>query len=237
MVDPRTEILGQSVLGRDIKRKIFSKTTGNKHLLIIAGVHGDEAEGLHLVKQFEAMCLTADQHPCHIHLIPCLNVDGVHASTRVNARGVDLNRNLPTQDWGGIGHDRVHENDVPADHEARYFPGHRPASEPENQILQKIIEERMWHAVISIHSYRHPMVNYNGGHSQAVAAEIANVCGLPAKDDIGYPTPGSLGTWVGVEKKVPCITLELKRGMTATCDYTPFVNGLWQACKWIARVG
>ena len=29
------------------------------------------------------------------------------------------------------------------------------------------------------------------------------------ESSIGYPTPGSFGTWAGVEKKIPTITLEL----------------------------
>ena len=33
-------------------------------------------------------------------------------------------------------------------------------------------------------------------------------------DDIGYPTPGSLGTWAGWERKIPTITLEIERDST-----------------------
>ena len=31
----------------------------------------------------------------------------------------------------------------------------------------------------------------------------------PVEGDIGYPTPGSFGTWAGIEKNIPTITLEL----------------------------
>ena len=34
--------------------------------------------------------------------------------------------------------------------------------------------------------------------------------------DIGYPTPGSFGTYTGIERNVPVITLELPEGL----DYT-----------------
>lgn len=32
---------------------------------------------------------------------------------------------------------------------------------------------------------------------------------MPLQESIGYPTPGSFGTWAGVEKGIPTITLEL----------------------------
>ena len=33
--------------------------------------------------------------------------------------------------------------------------------------------------------------------------------GYPAKGSIGYPTPGSMGTWAGIDRKIAMITLEL----------------------------
>ena len=37
--------------------------------------------------------------------------------------------------------------------------------------------------------------------------------GYEAKDNIGYPTPGSLGSWAGIDRQIPMITLELPRKM------------------------
>ena len=39
--------------------------------------------------------------------------------------------------------------------------------------------------------------------------KISEITGYPVKPSIGYPTPGSFGTWAGLEKKIPGITLEL----------------------------
>jgi protein MpaA len=39
--------------------------------------------------------------------------------------------------------------------------------------------------------------------------------GYPIKGDIGYPTPGSFGTWAGIEKKIPMVTLEIESGAHA----------------------
>ncbi len=45
-----------------------------------------------------------------------------------------------------------------------------------------------------------------------MAERMSAVCGLPVKDDIGYPCPGSMGTYYGWERELPVITLELPRG-------------------------
>ena len=33
--------------------------------------------------------------------------------------------------------------------------------------------------------------------------------GYPIEESIGYPTPGSFGTWAGIEREILTITLEL----------------------------
>jgi protein MpaA len=45
-----------------------------------------------------------------------------------------------------------------------------------------------------------------------LAELLAKYNGYPVTGDIGYPTPGSFGTWAGVEAGIPVITLELPRG-------------------------
>ena len=38
---------------------------------------------------------------------------------------------------------------------------------------------------------------------------ISDIIKYPVEESIGYPTPGSFGTWAGIEKGIPIITLEL----------------------------
>ena len=41
-----------------------------------------------------------------------------------------------------------------------------------------------------------------------LAKKISEFLNYPLEDDIGYPTPGSMGTYFGVEKNIPLITIE-----------------------------
>ena len=38
---------------------------------------------------------------------------------------------------------------------------------------------------------------------------MSEIINYPTESSIGYPTPGSFGTWAGVERDIPTITLEL----------------------------
>ena len=42
-----------------------------------------------------------------------------------------------------------------------------------------------------------------------MAQEFSLLNNYPLQEDIGYPTPGSFGTYCGIERKIPTITLEL----------------------------
>ena len=64
--------------------------------------------------------------------------------------------------------------------------------------------------VLSVHA-PFACVNYDGP-AQEWAEAIAASCGWPARADIGYPTPGSLGSWLGIDRGLPVITLELPAG-------------------------
>ena len=52
------------------------------------------------------------------------------------------------------------------------------------------------------------VVNYDGD-AKALAEIISEITKYPVQSDIGYPTPGSFGTYAGIDKKIPTITLEL----------------------------
>ncbi|WP_299381502.1 DUF2817 domain-containing protein [uncultured Lacinutrix sp.] len=91
----KIEIIGQSVLKEDIHSiKIGS---GNKKILMWSQMHGNESTTTKAV--FDLLNFLADDNAaksilkdCKILIIPILNPDGAKAYTRLNANGVDLNR-------------------------------------------------------------------------------------------------------------------------------------------------
>ena len=132
--------------------------------------------------------------------IPCLNPDGMQLGTRTNANGVDLNRNFPTKNWG---EDTSAAGDNPLD----YFGGKSAGSEIETQFVIDIIEEYKPSKILTLHA-PYKVVNYDGP-AKDWAEEISAIIDYPVEASIGYPTPGSFGTYCGIERNIPTITLEL----------------------------
>lgn len=166
-----------------------------KYLYLIGGVHGDEVEGVYVLKElFSWLKLEHSLKDLPMIVIPILNVDGYANQTRVNAHSVDLNRNLPTKDWS------------PVHTQAKYNPGPKALSEPENQFLVKLMDKYKPGLIISFHTWK-PILNYNG-ECRDVAEYLALFNKYETASDIGYPTPGSLGTFAVEKYSSPVLTFE-----------------------------
>jgi len=177
---------GQSVEGAEIKA-YRSDVKAAKYIYLMAGVHGDEVEGVYILKELFAWLRENEELSLPVIIIPILNLDGYRAGTRTNSHGVDLNRNLPSTNWTGVARDK------------KYFPGAKSLSEPENQYLVKLFEKFPPNLIISFHSWK-PLLNYNGKDCKKYADHLAHFNNYPVVDDIdGHPTPGSLGEF-GPEK-------------------------------------
>lgn len=192
----KTTLLGRSSLGLPLIAHEFPNS--GPHVLILGGVHGDEYEGVAAADGFLASLLQSNPYTLNLTVVPRFNPDGVLMRTRGNGRGVDLNRNLPTKDWS------------PVVKTPRYNPGPAAGSEPENQALMAFIETRRPALIISLHSW-HPVLNVNGD-CRPEAEILAKWTGYKIDDDIGYPTPGCLGTYAGLERGSATLTYEIQRG-------------------------
>jgi len=187
---------GTSVEGAEIKAYKHD-FKGPKHLYLMAGVHGDEVEGVYILKELFGW-LRATDEAAHIPLIviPVLNIDGYRASSRTNSHGVDLNRNLPSANWTSEARDK------------KYNPGTTPLSEPENLYLVKLFDKYPPHLVISFHSWI-PMLNWNGKNCQKYADYLTKYNSYPVVADIdGHPTPGSLGEFGPQKYNTSVLTFE-----------------------------
>lgn len=132
--------------------------------------------------------------------IPCLNPDGMQNNTRTNANGVDLNRNFPTKNWG-------QDTSQAGNNPSNYYGGKSPASEIETKFVIDVIEKYKPTLILTLHA-PYKVVNYDGPAEQ-IAQKISDIINYPVEASIGYPTPGSFGTYCGVERNIPTITLEL----------------------------
>lgn len=179
------------------KNFVFEKKL--RPILFIGGVHGDEPEGVELAKSLLNFVQQSKADYVPFLLIPCLNPDGYLAKTRTNANGVDLNRNYPASNWS------------PRCEKERYFPGQEPASEPEIQALVKLIQSEKPRLIVHFHSWQ-PCIVYTGDLGLKDAKRLSQVSGYDLKDDIGYPTTGSLSSYGWEDYKIPIICVEEQEG-------------------------
>jgi protein MpaA len=191
-------IVGYTVQNRPIVMHNFGG--GPRPVLILAAIHGDEPTSAAVAHALIELLQRYPQTPANvpIAIMPTANPDGYAAGTRTNARGVDLNRNFPAQNFSNRPRSR------------RSFGGSAPLSEPESRALLETINRLNPRLIISIHSMDKPCNNYDGP-AQAIAELMSRHNGYPPADNIGYPTPGSLGSYAGIDRQIPMVTLELPR--------------------------
>lgn len=164
---------------------------GNKNgkVLVIGCFHGDEPQGKYLIETY-----LKKYTDTNLLFIPCLNVYGFKNKVRTNKNGVDLNRNFPTANW-----ELTEKNE--------FYGGEKPASEIETQFIIKTIEKINPQLILTLHA-PFKIVNYDGD-ARNISEKISKIIGYPVEESVGYPTPGSFGTWAGIERKIPTVTLEL----------------------------
>ena len=176
----------------------LARLAGERPILLIGGVHGDEPLGVLLAQKTLQFLREDGQKPVPQVtvpwvLIPVLNVDGFKAGTRTNGRGVDLNRNYPSKSWTA---EAAKE---------RYNPGPHPASEAEIKKLVELIDLIHPRLMIHCHSWK-PMIVAAGGTRDA--ERLSRSSGYAVVPEIGYPTPGSLSEYGWFDRQIPVICIE-----------------------------
>lgn len=169
---------------------------GPDTVLIMGAFHGDEQTGFHLVVRLaDSLYKNPGALQSTVVLVPVVNPDGLLKRSRVNANKVDINRNFPTENWSP-----VYKKD-------KNHPGREPGSERETQVVMALIEEFRPAKIITIHADL-KMNNYDGP-GEDLARLLSNYNHYRVTGSVGYATPGSFGTYAGIERKIPTVTLEL----------------------------
>ena len=171
-------------------------------LLVFAGIHGEEPETTFLLSR----CIRAFDEPFQkVAFVLCANPDGMTLGTRGNANGVDLNRNFPTSNWeeGAV----LSRSILEAPRDTALLTGNRQAPEPEVTALVHLVEWIKPNRILSLHA---PIGCVDAPCRTPLVENLCQAFNLPWLPDIGYPTPGSFGTWCK-ERSLECVTLELPR--------------------------
>jgi protein MpaA len=190
---PQRMPLGVSVEGRPLEALIFG--TGPETILYLATIHGNEAAGTPLLERFgEYLQAKPDLfRRRRIILVPVVNPDGLAHGTRANARGIDLNRNFP------------------ATNRVDMRQNGTALSEPEAAALDRLIRRYPPDRTVSLHQ---PLTCIDfDGPSETLARAMSSACELPLQKLGGFP--GSLGSYLGVDRGTPIVTLELPQEASA----------------------
>jgi hypothetical protein len=220
---------GRSVKGAPLLLRRIPAQAGGKgkpvRILLLGGIHGDEPTSSAIIFRWMGQMQTPAARQFSWSIAPVVNPDGMLAAkkTRVNARGVDLNRNFPTPDWQRETErywNRVTSRDP------RRYPGRAALSEPESRWLDEEIRRFQPDLIISVHA-PFGLLDFDG------PAAPPKRFGLLRYEPIGV-YPGSLGNYGGGQRKVPVVTIELPHAQDMPKDAE--VDRIWRdMLNWVGR--
>jgi len=218
----------RSVQGIPILMKEYPPIPPRKSLakvLLIGGIHGDEYSSVSVVYKWLSKLEKHHSGLFHWKIVPLLNPDGLlrKESQRMNANGVDLNRNFPTQDWEQQSQDYWINR---TDRNPRRFPGLTPLSEPESRWLHEQIQEFKPDAIVAVHA-PYGVLDFDGPPiaPKRLGQLYLNLLGA---------YPGSLGNYAGIEQNIPVVTIELKHA--GIMPSTKEISNIWvDMVSWLKK--
>jgi hypothetical protein len=189
-------------------------------VMVVGGIHGDELSSSALALNWIKLTTQAPSNAIsnspasfaggiHWRFIPMLNPDGLTSqpAKRVNANGVDLNRNFPTPNWA---RDAKIYWEQKTKKDPRRWPGPEPLSEPESKFLHDEMASFKPNLIVSIHA-PYGVLDFDG------PTVPPSKLGRLYLDQVGI-FPGSLGNYGGVHKGMPVVTIELPNAQRIPLD-------------------
>jgi protein MpaA len=158
--DPQRSVrIGRSARGRPIRAFRAGDTTSPTRALVVGCIHGNECAGTAVTRVLARSSPSVD-----LWVVSNLNPDGFALGRRQNGRGVDLNRNFPSE-WRAGGR--------PWDPE---YPGPRPLSEPETRAAARLI--RRIRPALTIWFHQPQALVRAWGPSKPAARRYARLAGM-----------------------------------------------------------
>lgn len=201
-------VLGYSVQDRPIKAFFRGNPNGPNQVVVLGQMHGDERAGARTARWLKRhVDVNRDSG---VWIIPTMNPDGFAANTRQNAKGVDLNRNWPTNGWKDSGYGTC------------CWGGKRPASEPEVRAMRGFLKVIRPDYIASIHQ---PYgVIASNGKDVAYEKRLSQRLGLPRTEvsvravpkreepqDKGETIAPTLTSWYNDVRPGTSVTIEYVR--------------------------
>jgi len=176
---PGPREFGNSVQDRDLRAIRIGPGDRERRVLVVGSIHGDEREGHEIIRRLRRKRPATD---VALWTVKSMNPDGVAAHRRVNARGVDLNRNFPY---------RWRADEPPG---SGYYQGPRPASEPETRAAMRLIRNLEPDVTIWIHQPWGQVLAPCRG-SAAPERLYARIARMPLKRCRGENLRGTATSW------------------------------------------
>lgn len=221
-------VKGRALVYKDVLPKGVSPEQAVKlsKVLVIGGIHGDEYSSFSIIfRWLEKLTGNEEAIQQYWRFIPAANPDGLLSfkpAQRMNANGVDLNRNFLTNDW----QDKAKEYwEQKTGKDARRNPGQSAASEPETLWLSDLIAQWKPDVIVSVHA-PYGILDFDSTEKRNIQAP--DKIGMLHLKLLGT-YPGSLGRYAALNRGIPVLTMELPHAGIMPSKKEQ--NHLWQDLK------
>lgn len=193
--------------------KNVTDETTQQRILLIGGIHGNEYSSISIIFKWITILNQYYSDSYHWQIVPLLNPDGLlqKLSKRVNANGIDLDRNFSVNADAG-------------QNNASQYWEENTRREPESQWLAEEIKRYRPDAIITVHAP-------NSSHAYKLLNNYQPELGAQYQNTIAT-YPGSFNQYVGARIDIPILTVELPYA-----DIMPTkseINEIWEnLIKWL----
>ena len=188
-------IFGETASGLPIPAYSFGSSAHK--VLIIAGLHGNDKNSIIPVQGLLAQFAQSFSYKLQVDLVPALNFDGLLTHQFPNHNNVDLNRNLPTNEW------------IAETSPESYSSGTHAKSETETQAFIQYLEDQSPSLLIHLHSLNNKLII--SGRCKAIAEKIADFINYEVESHPTDLPSRCLQTYCGSERDLPTLSYGIEK--------------------------